>query len=864
MHLHVSLHPTKWSSKILSLLSLCIFLTFMVSEKSLRAQGFDLVSIHPELEAVTGYEGSGVSFVDFNGDGWDDISICGQHTGVQLYANNGDETFTPLDSPFGLEAYDIKMITWIDVDNDGDSDAMITCYQGPIRLFERTGEWEFEDITEAAGLSLDEVLSFMHSWADVNRDGYLDLYVSNYNYDDGVTNYFYLNNGDKTFTDINADTPANDGSHFTLASVFMDFNDDGWEDLFVANDRFNSKNHLYKNTEGSFTDISEDSGLNVAILSMSNSWADFDRDGDFDVYISNNPAGNRLEVNQGNESFINEAAERACDVLDFSWAATWIDFDNDGWEDLHVCVEPFWNQPGLDRFLVNEGGQFSNGNSFGFNQAFGTSHAAAYGDFNNDGFADLLVGRYAPNTVALYRNQAVGGHYLKVRCDGVVSNRDGIGCKISAWVGDSLQLRYTHAGEGYLAQYSRSEIFGLGDATLVDSLQVRWPSGIVDTWHNLEADQNLILTEGSSYTPIANNEQDHYFICPGDSLSFAFASGQFLAWSNGSTDSVLVVNEAGTYFPIGSGPMGLVLEGPSFTVDLHELPQLSVELVTPDCVGGANGSIAVSSTSEIGISGWFVDEAWYTAPTASYSAGSYLLGVIDINACRSDTLVELPEPEGLEYTSSIQAGNCTSQGLGSVELSFSGAHGEVGLVWEEDHTSDALPEGEWHFWFIDELGCSGNGNVLVPAPFIMDVSLYVVGETELNQAEAWVEISNGTPPYSVTWSNGSNAESIYDLSPDVYSVSVSDAGGCFWSEAFIVTNLADAPNKQQAEVYPNPFSSELSFKGFTTWVLFDLQGRRVAQGNLNRDERASLDTFGLPAGCYVLQTDLHRQVLIKQ
>lgn len=314
-------------------------LAIVLPQHALRAQGFNARPIHPSVALISGYEGNGVSFADFNGDNLDDISLCGATPSLQLFQNLGDGDFLPISNPFALDGFDVKMITWVDFDNDGDKDAFVSCYQGPIRLFERIGDWAFSDITESAGLTLENNVSFGHVWCDYDRDGFLDLYVSNYQHpDEGGTNYFYKNNGDGTFSDISAVSVASDGSNFTLMSAFIDFNFDGWEDLFNANDRFNSTNSLYKNVGGVFTDISASAGVDAAVLSMSNSWADYDRDGFFDVYISNYPAGNLLEHNNGDETFTEVAQQTGAAVFDFSWAATWIDFDNNGWEDLHVCV----------------------------------------------------------------------------------------------------------------------------------------------------------------------------------------------------------------------------------------------------------------------------------------------------------------------------------------------------------------------------------------------------------------------------------------------------------------------------------------------------------------------------------------------
>ena len=832
---------------------LCI-LAFVLPTKDLICQGFTARSIHPSIALINGYEGNGVSFADFNHDGLDDISLCGETPSLQLFQNLGDGSFLPISNPFALDGYDVKMITWVDFDNDGDKDAFISCYQGPIRLFERIDDWSFSDITETAGLTLEHNASFGHVWCDYDRDGFLDLYVSNYNHpNDGGTNYFYKNNGDGTFSNMSAISVASDGSNFTLMSAFIDFNFDGWEDLFNANDRFSSTNSLYKNEGGVFTDISTSAGVDTAILSMSNSWADYDRDGYFDVYISNFPDGNLLEHNNGDETFTELAQQAGAAVFDFSWAATWIDFDNNGWEDLHVCVEPFWNQPGLDRFLVNQGdGTFVDGNNFGFSDAFGHSFSSAFGDFNDDGFPDLLVGKHGNQTSLLYENQAVGGHFIKFKCEGVVSNRDGIGCWIRAYVNGEMQQRYTHAGESYLAQYSPWEIIGLGESTTVDSLIVRWPSGIIDTWYNLPADAKYDLAEGSSHIASLNLEPGEHWICANSTLSLQVNEAELLHWSNGSTELELIVSEPGTYYAVTAGPLGIPLQTDSVIVLNYTLPHLEVQATAVSCFGNSDGSFAIHSMNEVDVVSWLWNAADESVLSSAIAAGTYSTLATDAHGCAWPVDITVSEPLPISISLAIEPAQCSNGGLANAQLNASGGTGDLTAEWSGDYT--ALAPGVHSVQVSDVAGCVASQSFIIeePTPLLIEIDASGVTDDALGSAE--VLVISGTPPYNIQWSNGTQGNFATDLTPGTVLVMVSDAAGCTASEAFMITHV-DTQAATGVRLYPNPTTAMLFLEGDHDFVLvFDLNGRMLDVEWQQHGTYISADLSRFASGCYVVRT----------
>ena len=636
-------------------------------------------------------------------------------------------------------------------------------------------------------------------------------------------------------------------------SAFIDFNFDGWEDLFNANDRFNSTNSLYKNVGGVFTDISASAGVDAAILSMSNSWADYDRDGFFDVYISNYPAGNLLEHNNGDETFTEVAQQTGAAVFDFSWAATWIDFDNNGWEDLHVCVEPFWNQPGLDRFLINQGnGTFVDGNSLGFTNAFGLSFSSAFGDFNDDGYPDLLVGKHGSQTSLLYENQAVGGHFIKVKCQGVVSNRDGIGCWIKAYTNGDMQQRYSHAGESYLAQYSAWEIIGLGEANTVDSLIVRWPSGIIDTWYNLPADAKYALVEGSSHVANLNLTPGAHWMCANSTVSLYVPEAELLQWSNGSTDQELIVSEPGTYYALTVGPLGIPLQTESVTIHHHAQPEFDVAITAVSCHGGSDGSFAIHSTNQVDLVSWLWNATNESLISSSIDAGSYVIEVTDANTCVWPLEVSIPEPLPLTLTLTMEPAQCSNGGLANATIDASGGTGTLFMDWSGDQT--ALEPGVHSAVVSDALGCSTSETFTVDAPTPLLIEVYASGVTDDGLGSAEVLITSGTPPYSIQWSNGSQGAVATELGLGTVFVLVSDAAGCTASQALAITHTQTHASNG-VRTYPNPTSSLLFIEGqHAQFLVFDLNGRMLDVPWQQHATHITADLSALASGCYLVHT----------
>lgn len=449
------------------------------------------------------YVGNGISFCDYNNDGWDDITMATEDIDKIAFFKNVNGVFEAdnINIPFNNSQH--KQVVWVDIDNDGDKDLFVTSNNNGNKLYLNIGNSNFEDITVAAGFPTENLESYGASWGDYNNDGYLDVFISNRSETDTQPNYFFENNGNNTFTDVTTQAGFDNDSHMTFCSVFFDYNNDGWQDLYLSSDKYFNQNFLYHNNgDGTFSDVSTSSGTGIFINAMTTTIGDFNNDGWFDIYITNTPTdGNVLFRNNGDGTFTDLAQFSGTKLNSYAWGAVFLDADNDMDLDIYVSCEFDGSNPPFrsSAFYKNRNNNtFENSINSGFVGDAAKSYSNAIGDFNNDGFPDIAVSNINYENMYLWENQTVNdNNYLKVKLTGIQSNKDGVGSRLEISINGNKQYRYTHCGEGYLAQNSNTEFFGLGTNTTIDYVKVTWLSGIVDYLENVNADQLLEITEGT-------------------------------------------------------------------------------------------------------------------------------------------------------------------------------------------------------------------------------------------------------------------------------------------------------------------------------------------------------------------------------
>jgi len=455
--------------------------------------------------------GAGMSMADFNGDGLDDLSFA-HYGGVLKFFEGNGTGFTEL--VLNMPAYlnEAKGILWADIDNDGDQDLFVTYRLAPNRLYRNDGEMTLVDISDVCGIAQTNQRSYGASFGDYDKDGLLDLFVANYVLgQDYPHNELYHNLGGGLFEDVTSDTPMGEVVDNSFQGHWVDFNEDGNLDLHLIQDRLCFENRFYEQVDGVFTEVANERGLDYAINCMSTSVADYDRDNDLDLYLTAGLFEGNFLLNNTGGSFTPHVVEEgdSTDLHLTSWAANWFDADNDGWDDLHVATgfsvysqypQVFAQYPDVpNAFYWNSEGVFSQDTAAIF-QTNQLSFATAVGDYNGDGFPDLVSHRFGEYAQVLegIPNQ---NKWLKVSLVGVESNRDGIGAKIRAYLNGEVTYRMTFCGENYMGQNSRWETFGLGTENTLDSLTVHWPSGIVDHYYDVLSLQSLVLIEGASIEP---------------------------------------------------------------------------------------------------------------------------------------------------------------------------------------------------------------------------------------------------------------------------------------------------------------------------------------------------------------------------
>ncbi|OUR95096.1 hypothetical protein A9Q87_00710 [Flavobacteriales bacterium 34_180_T64] len=454
--------------------------------------------------------GNGVSFYDFDQDGWDDITLNSQDGDDLRFFKNINGNFVEQFLNIASVNHQTKQVNWVDIDNDGDKDLFVTSDTDGNKLFENTGNLVFQDITSSSGMNTANTFSYGASWGDYNNDGYLDVFISNRSLT--IPNILYKNNGNNTFTNENSLAGISTAGHMSFCSAFLDINNDGWQDIYVSNDKNTYKNLLYKNNgDGTFTDISMSSGTDVGIDAMSVTVGDFNNDSWQDIYVTNGVLGNVFFRNNGNETFTDIAGPTGTIFNSVGWGATFLDADNDMDLDLYVSSEfdqSITNFLNAAFYINNNNGTFTLNNT-SFPNDNRRSFSNALGDINNDGFGDLIVSNNNFENIFLWENITSNtNNWLKVNLNGVQSNSDGIGSVIEISINGDKQYRYTHCGEGYLAQNSGTEFFGLGSNSTVDYVKVKWLSGIEDTFYNVSSNQTLNVEEGSATLEIVDYNKD--------------------------------------------------------------------------------------------------------------------------------------------------------------------------------------------------------------------------------------------------------------------------------------------------------------------------------------------------------------------
>ncbi len=459
---------------------------------------------------------NGVAVADYDKDGDLDLYVVAsdrydsrsERTWNRFYRNQGNGRFQDVTEAAGVRGGVTSPgpgsmgnqfgAAWGDYNNDGYPDLFLTNL-GPNVLYRNRGDGTFSDVTVAAGVvgrTEDHNSSAM--WWDCDRDGDLDLYVSAWIGD----NIMYENNGDGTFADITERTWLGDEGS-TWSSLPLDADNDGDLDLYVINDY--GDNHFYQNLgDGTFREATVEFGLQDNGNGMGVDLADYDNDGFFDIYLTNISAVRTCPLfrNNGDATFTNEAKVVGVHDTGWAWGTEFFDCDHDGDNDLYVVngwtserhKNFFFENLLIGDILEDERVLFwDRSEDAGSNDSHEARGLVVF-DYDNDGDLDMLSGNWWTSP-SLYENRTASGNWLKLHLEGTTSNRDALGATATAWVGEEAYHR-SNDGVDFLGQSLMALHFGLGEASLVDRIDIRWPSGQQESVMQVAVNQEITVREG--------------------------------------------------------------------------------------------------------------------------------------------------------------------------------------------------------------------------------------------------------------------------------------------------------------------------------------------------------------------------------
>ncbi len=753
---------------------------------------------------------SGMSFFDFDEDGWDDLTYP-MHNDSILFYKNVNGTLTKINSYIQAEGI-VRQMLWVDYDNNGTLDLFISYEAADLKLYKNDGNFNFTEVSVAAGLFPSVSIPYGFSFVDTDHDNDLDLYLCSY-CPSGSKNKYYQNQGDGTFIDKTAFLGLGNGTQSSFMGVWFDFNNDEEMDLHIINDRIGGSDALYVKDSITYIDIADSMGiLNADQNPMTSSIADYNNDGFQDIFITDfgvdtTPSGTgpyhyKLFENQNGASFIDKAASKNLNSDIFGWGALWVDYNNDSYEDIYVATGNNFGElaPTMSTLYRNEEGStftLINDSVIGNIETF--SFCPVKGDLNNDGFYDIAVLNKdtLPN---LLQNQGNGNNYIKITPVGIISNRMAIGSQIRVSAGGINQLQTVFCGENLFAQNSQHKIFGLDTNSIIDSISILFPSGIIAKRYNIAVNQSIHIYEEEFVLVDFDIDavSDPLILCGNDTISITLNGYDNYLWSDGSSDSILVITSPGTYYFEAFNEMGDTLyRSQDMIVTYDEAPLYQESAIQVDCNNDFTGtaSLIFANPSQI-------DSVWWS-------------------------------------------------------------NGEIGLE------IDSLPTGSYSYTITTNNGCNYYGSITVSEMDNFYLEIQTTDYTSASPGSISLFVFGGTSPITYMLDGDTVTNYISDLNAGTYTLTVIDGNGCIQEEIIIIEDLSTVGivhNIEEFGIFINDEKAKIftSIKNIESIELFNMSGARLADLNekdWHQKEHCIEFDFPHPSGMYLMVFRTSQRVL---
>lgn len=728
------------------------------------------------VSTAASWFGCGLSTADFNGDGWDDVTAGNSNGDVTLFTGSAE----------GLEHWltlnhseESKAVLWVDVDNDGDLDLLAGVLSVGVFLYIQQEDGTLVEEGAVRGIPLlDEWDPRGLSAADIDGDLDLDLYITSYHDELDIMPYENImlqNDGQGFFTDVTASAGVGNGFQHSFQGSFFDYDQDGDQDLWVINDRSVFPNALYRNLgDGTFNDVAEDVGADVSIEAMSATLFDPDNDGDWDMYMTNIENNPNVYLRNANGTFYDNAPNAGIASMQYGWGTLAIDVNGDMLEDLMVATYRFPNTNPYDNHLY-----MSLGVGMGFEDEIENWPNEQYQlyclgqlDLDGDRAPDVVAHGNANHAQVLHNTNEDGAARLTVTLVGTESNSHAIGSEIHVYADGMSQMRLVSAGCDYMTQHTRTQFFGMGDANAVDSMVVKWPSGLVEVFYGLPADTALTLVEGTLDAQLEVLAPD----CPWEPEGWVlpFSDGVSEVWLNGeAVDGDTLWAPFSGEHQIDVTWWGMYDWSQTMDVAVEPVPEWSWTVEHPACHGEWG---EVSWTLPGADSAWWGNEALAAeVDGVTVLAGVHVLTGLYGEGCSLSETVVVVQPDSLALVTELLQPDCHGE-TGSLTATATGGTPPYSLDWGGVNPAELMP-GIVEVSVVDSMGCAEGVSleVVEPAPLLSSAAFEYAGITD----SAWVSLSieGGTPPYSVMWS-GEMDEEGWTVAPSSLAWLIEDANGC--------------------------------------------------------------------------------------